>query len=130
MIVFVWSIRKLRQLIMSFEHSMIIFIDHVVNSVIINQIKLISFSVDKLNFKLVRAFMYLFQFRLKIYHRSDKFNVVIDAFNRLFTIRHNFVDKKIDNSNLNIYHNEVKNFSDEESSIKEVLIEMWSKFRQ
>ena len=129
-IVFVWLIRKFRQLIVNFEHSMIIFIDHVVNSVIINKIKFTSFSVDKLNFKFVRVFMYLFQFRLKIYHRSDKFNVVIDAFNRLFTIRHNFVDKKIDNFNLNIYHNEVENFSDEESTIKKILIEISSEFRQ
>ena len=115
---------------MNFEHSVIIFIDHVVNSIIINQIKLTSFNVNKLNFKLVRAFMYLSQFRLKIYHRNDKFNVVIDALNRLSTIRHNFVDKKIDNLNLNIYHNKIENFSDEESSIKKILIEMSSKFRQ
>ena len=115
---------------MNFEHSVIIFIDHVVNSIIINQIKFTSFSVNKLNLKLVRAFMYLFQFRLKIYHRSDKFNVVIDAFNCLFTIRHNFVDKKVDNLNLNIYHKKIKDLNDEESSIKKVLIEMSSKFRQ
>jgi hypothetical protein len=109
---------------------MIIFIDHVVNFVIVNQIKFTSFNVNKFNFKFVRVFMYLLQFRLKIYYRNDKFNIVIDVFNRLFIVRYNLIDKKNYNLNFDIYHDKIKNFNDEKSIVKKILIEISIKFRQ
>ena len=48
--------------------------------------------------KFVRAFMYFFQFRLKIYNRFDKFNLIFDVFNQLLSN----VDKQNVVGNLNI----------------------------
>ena len=58
--------------------------------------------------KFIRAFMYLFQFRLKIYHRFDKFNLIFDALNRLF----NIVDKNniVDNLNIEFFHSDIIDF--------------------
>ena len=86
MIVISWTIQKLRIIIFNSKHFIVLYIDHVTNSIIVNQTKLIFNSIDKLNMKLVRAFMYLFQFQLKIYYRFDKFNLILDAFNRLSSI--------------------------------------------
>ena len=84
------------------------YIDHVVNSIIVNQTKFIFNFVNKLNMKFIRAFMYLFQFRLKIYHRFDKFNLIFDALNRLF----NIVDKNniVDNLNIEFFHSDIIDF--------------------
>ena len=102
MTVLIWSIRKLRMMILNVENFIVVYIDHVVNSVIVNQTKLIFNFVDKSNMKLVRAFIYLFQFRFKIYHRFDKFNLILDALNRLF----NIIDKNniVDNLNIEFFH--------------------------
>ena len=74
--------------------------------------------------------MYLSQFRLRVYHRSDKFNIVIDVFNRLFTVRNNSKNRKIDNLNLKTYHDEVNDFNEIETFVQNVLIEMTFAFRQ
>ena len=52
--------------------------------------------------KFVRAFMYLSQFRLKIYDRFDKFNLIFDAFNQIL----NNFDKQnvVDNLNIKSFH--------------------------
>ena len=104
MIVLIWSIRKLRIMIVNFDLSTIMYIDHVVNTTIVKQTKFTFSSVDKLNLKLIRASIYLSQFRLKIFHRIDKFNVVFDAFSRLFTNRHSVSNTTIDSFDIESYH--------------------------
>ena len=104
MIALISSIRKLRIMIVNFDLSTIVYIDHVINTIIVKQTKLTFNSVDKLNLKLIRASIYLSQFRLKIFHRIDKFNVVFDAFNRLSTSRHSVSNTTIDNLDIESYH--------------------------
>ena len=66
---------------MSFANYFItIFINHDVNSSIVNQIKLLIFFVNKFNFKLIKTSMYLSQFRIKIFHRSEKLNIIFNVF--------------------------------------------------
>ena len=117
-------------MIMNSTHSVVIYIDHVVNSVIINQIKLISSSVDKLNLKLIRAFTYLSQFRLRVFHRIDKSNIVSDVLSRLSTIRHFSSNTKVDSLDLKFYHSHVEESDLNENSVRATLIEMSSKFRK
>ena len=57
--------------------------------------------MNKLNMKLIRAFTYFFQFRLKMHHRIDRFNFVSNALNRLF-IKNTRVDSA-DDLNVNNY---------------------------
>ena len=93
-------------MIINFNHSIVFYIDHVFNVVIATQIKLISNFVDKLILKLIRAFMYFFQFRLTIYHRSEKFNLMSNVSNRFF----NIVDKNntINSLNIKSFHAEIE----------------------
>ena len=79
----VWTVKKLRTMIISSDHPTVIYTDHSANAGIAVQTKLTSSSVDKLNLKLVRASMYLSQFRLNIHHRPGKSNIVPDALSRL-----------------------------------------------
>ena len=66
---------------MSFvDYFIIIFINHNVNLSIINQIKLSIFFVIKFNFKLIKTSMYLSQFRIKIFHRNKKSNIIFNIF--------------------------------------------------
>ena len=95
-------------MILNVEHFIVVYIDHVVNSIIANQTKFIFNSINKLNMKFVRVSMYLFQFRFKIYHRFDKFNLIFDALSRLF----NTVDKNniVDNLNIKSFHSDIIDF--------------------
>ena len=83
----VWAVRKLRLMVISSVHPVTVFTDHAANPAIVGQTKLTSSSVDKLNLKLVRASMYLSQFRLRVFHRSGKSNTIPDALSRLPTKR-------------------------------------------
>ena len=110
MIVLIWSVRKLRMMIFSAKNFIVVYTNHVVNSVIANQTKLIFNSVNKFNMKLIRAFMYLFQFRLKIYHRFDKFNLIFDALSRLLSTidKNNIVDSlDIESFHFDIFNSEI-----------------------
>jgi hypothetical protein len=70
-------------MIKSSEHPTIIYTDHGASPAIAAAIKLTTSSTDRLNMKLIRASMYLSQFRLDIRHRSGKSNVIPDALSRL-----------------------------------------------
>ena len=56
----------MRYIIEVIKHIIVIFIDHVVNISIVKQITLNSNNTNKLNFRLIRTFIYFFQFQLKI----------------------------------------------------------------
>ena len=130
----IWVVRKIRLLIMSFLHFVVVFTDHVANSIIINQIKFISSSVNKLNLKLIRVFIYLFQFRLRAFHRFDKFNVVFDVFNRLSTMRQKIFDVQINNFDINDFHTKKTRDSWHVDAIvfrisKQINEKIWEKFK-
>lgn len=81
----VWLIKKTRHLI-EFDfsvHITLIFIDHTIVTSIVKQIKLTSFSTDKLNLRLIRASQYLSQFNLNVRYCLDKIHLMSDALSRL-----------------------------------------------
>jgi hypothetical protein len=116
-------------MIKSSKHSTIIYIDHDVSSVITAVIKLITSSTNRLNMKLIRAFMYLSQFRLNIRHRSEKFNIISDALSRLSVKKNNSSHEAL---NLNLDHFQ-SNIEDSENdqiyAYFTILIEMSTDFR-
>ena len=111
MIVIVWIVRKLRIMIINSNYVTIFYINHVFNVAITTQIKFTSSFVNKLNLKLIRTSMYFFQFRLTIYHRSKKFNLVSNVFNRFF----NTIDKNnvVNNLNIKSFHFKIQDFENE-----------------
>ena len=68
----------------STKSFVIVYTNHFVIVFIIQQIKLSSFSIDKLNFRLIRVSIYLSQFFLKIKHKSSNQHVVSNTLSRLF----------------------------------------------
>ena len=66
MIDLIWLIKRIRRLIETFKHVIIIYTNHAVNSFITRQIKFTNNNIDKLNMKLIRTSIYFFQFRLNI----------------------------------------------------------------
>ena len=80
-IAFIWIVRKLRLMIFSSNHLIIIYTNHDASSNIVFQIKLIFNNMNRLNMKLIQTFIYFFQFKLKIYHQINCFNLVSDALN-------------------------------------------------
>ena len=97
------------------------FTNYETNSKIIAQIKLFSTFVDKLNLKLIKISIYLSQYRIRVFHKSDKTNIVFNAFFRLFIKKHNVVDQLINNLNLNAFN---------KNAIKKFLIEINDEFRR
>jgi len=56
----------------NFTSQIIIYIDHSSITSIMKQTKLFSNNIDKLNLRLVRALIYLSQFRLDVRHKLNK----------------------------------------------------------
>ena len=109
---------------MSFvDYFITIFIDHNVNSSIVNQIKLSIFFVNKFNFKLIKTSMYLSQFRIKIFHRNKKLNIIFDAFFRLFIVRNKSKNHTIDNLNIDKFNTNVVD------KLIDILIQITNDFR-
>ena len=65
--------------------------------------------------------MYLFQYRIRVFHKNDKTNIVFNAFFRLFIKRYNVVDRLINNLNINAFN---------KNAIKKILIEINNEFRR
>ena len=72
MIDLIWIVRKVRHMIKTIKTTIVVFIDHAVNTFIIKQIILINSNTNKFNFRLMRTFIYLSQFRLDVKYRSKK----------------------------------------------------------
>ena len=123
----VWTIRRIAHLIKTSNNATILYIDHEAIIEIINQTKLNFINIDKQNLKLIRASMYLFQFRLEIRHRFEKFNVIFDVLNRLSMKKKNS-KKKLD---LKHYIEFLKNSkNDHIYAYAAILIEMSSFFKK
>ena len=98
----VWVVRRARHLIKAFKHVTVIFTDHAANAFIARQTTLSFSNTDKLNLRLVRASIYLSQFRFDIRYRSDKRHVIPDALFRLSADRSFLNDGE--NLKLKSYH--------------------------
>ena len=70
-------------MIETIKSIIVVFTNHVVNTFIAKQTTMNSSNTNKLNFRLVRAFVYLSQFRLKMKYKSEKNHVVSNALSRL-----------------------------------------------
>ena len=70
-------------------------------------------NIDKLNLRLMKAFIYLSQFRLNVKHKLDKKHVISNVLFRFFF--DNEQVKKLSNFddilNLNTFYNSIVNFS-------------------
>ena len=93
----IWVIRRLRHMIEIVKHVTVIFTNHNVNIFIIKQTIFFNNNIDKLNFRLMRTFIYLSQFQLKVKYQLDKNYIVSNALFRLF-----FDNEQIDNVNVNV----------------------------
>jgi hypothetical protein len=118
-------------MIKSSKHSTIIYTNHEVSSAIAAIIKLITSSTNRLNMKLIRAFMYLSQFRLNIRHRSGKFNIIPNALSRLSVEKDNSALEVFDlNQDLEHYQSNMKNSeSDHVYAYATTFVKMFENFR-
>ena len=93
----VWVIKRMRHLIDSIKKfSIIIYTNHSTTVLIFKQTTLITFNIDKLNFRLVRVSQYLSSFNIVIRHKSNKSNVIFDVLSKLFdklSTQSNVIDK-------------------------------------
>ena len=86
--------RKIRLIIVSSNYSTVVYTNYGVSLSIVRQIKFTSSNIDCLNIKLVRVSIYLLQFRLNVYYRFGKSNLVFDVLSWLFTrsIKIDYID--------------------------------------
>ena len=68
--------------------------------------------------------MYLSQYRLRVFHKNEKSNIIFDALFRLFIKKQNVVDTTIDNLNINVFNIETTT-----NTIEKFLIKITKKFR-
>ena len=81
---FVWTIKKVRHLIESSMHSVVIQIDYSAILNIMRQSSITSTtSTMRMNIRLVRASQFLRQFRLDVRHKPNKEHIVSDVLSRL-----------------------------------------------
>ena len=91
-------------MIETIKNIIVVFTNHVVNTFIAKQTTMNSNNTDKLNLRLVRAFVYLSQFRLKMKYKSKKNHVVSNALSKL-TSDNEQIDRNSKNKlDLNTYH--------------------------
>ena len=100
-------IRKTRYFIKAFQYLIIIFTNHVINIFITKQTTLFFNNTNKLNFRFVRAFIYLLQFRLNVRYRLNKQHVLSNVLFCLLTNR--FFINDDENLNLKNYYVDLKN---------------------
>ena len=103
-----------------------IYIDYFVIINIIKQIKLSFFNIDKFNLKLIRAFIYLFQFRFNVRHKFEKQYIISNVLFKLSSIV-NFITRFFNFSKniLNMtYHVKIVNFTKRFSNISTIILSM------
>ena len=82
----VWTARKLRTMLQSSRHPVIVLTDYSATKGIIEQTSLNITSTDQSNRRLQVALIYLSQYDLRIYHIAGRLNFVPDALSRLTTV--------------------------------------------
>ena len=97
----VWTVRRIAHMIRSSKHFIIIYTNHETNFMIVAETKLSTININKLNMKFIKAFIYCFQFRIKMRHKFKKFNVVSNALSKLSI--------KLNNKSINSLNIDAKN---------------------
>ena len=127
-----WIVRRVRHMIETTKQTIVIFIDHVVNTFISKQTIMNSNNIDKLNLRLMRIFIYFSQFKIEVKYRSNKEHIIFDALFRLFSkseqSKWNFDDKL----NFDIYHDDVIDLFDDSKcyAFHETFIAMFDEFKK
>ena len=84
---FVWTIKKVRHLVESSKHAVVIQTDHLAILNIIKQSSITSTtSTMRMNVRLVRASQFLRQFQLDVKHKPGKEHIVPDALSSLASV--------------------------------------------
>ena len=86
---FVWVLKKIRHIIESSQHPIMIQTDHSAILDIIKQNSIVSTtSTMRINVRLVRASQFLRQFNLEVRHKPKKEYIISDALSRLASVNH------------------------------------------
>src|SRR3954466_13928619 len=80
---FVWACRRLRTVIYSNNHPVIVLTDHSFTKGIVEQTKLDTSLTDRANRRLINASIYLSSYALKLYYLLGILNFVPNALSRL-----------------------------------------------
>ncbi len=81
----VWACKRLRTMLHSSNHPIIVLTDHDSTRGIVAQTSLQTTSTDRANRRLVNASIYLSSYQLEVYHLPGRLNLVPDALSRLKT---------------------------------------------
>jgi hypothetical protein len=79
----VWAYKRLRTILHSSNHRIIVLTDHNATRGIVNQTTLNTTSTDRANRRLINALIYLSAYLLDIYHLPGRLNFVPDILSRL-----------------------------------------------
>ena len=79
----IWMIKWVKHIIEVVINITIVFINYVVNLLIISQIIFNISSINKFNFRFVRVFTYFNQFRLNVKYRFKKLHVISNVLSKL-----------------------------------------------
>ena len=93
-------LKKIKHLIDSFVLSIVIYTDHDSTLKIVKQTFFIISSIDKFNFRFVRASNYIQRFNFDIRHKFDKQHIMSNALSRLVNFNDN-IKKFFDENELN-----------------------------
>lgn len=127
-----WVVKRIRYMIDAVKNTTIMFIDHSINSSIVSRITMNSDNTDKLNLRLVKALTYFSQFKLKVWYKIDKFNVISDALFKLSATKNAKDSSKMNALNLNTYHAEIEDIFilNTIHAFQETLISMTKEFKR
>ena len=90
----VWIIKKFRHIIKSISQIMIIYIDHIINIFFIRQTSFMTNFTNKLNLCLIWISQYFSTFNISLKHKTEKNNIIFDAFSCLSKVKLDFVNNK------------------------------------
>ena len=80
----IWFMQRIKYIIkVSIKLFVIVYTNYFVIVFIIQQIKLLFLSIDKLNLCLIRVSIYLLQFSLKVKHKSNSQHIISNTLSRL-----------------------------------------------
>jgi hypothetical protein len=102
----VWVVKTLHHIIKAFRLSIIVWIDYSVTTTIVKQTKMTTSNTNKLNLRLMQVDIYLSQFDLNIWHKSDRDHVISNALFRLLSFEtEKFTENQISDilDNIEIY---------------------------
>ena len=96
----VWMLKKIKHFIDSFVLSIVIYTNHDSTLKIVKQIFFIISSIDKFNFRFVRASNYIQRFNFDIRHKFDKQHIMSNVLFRLVSFNDS-IKKLFDENELN-----------------------------